>query len=89
MLVRHAERDLVFRDRRALAGGVAGRDRVQRLAAALVILVGLEGENDKRPLAFRIMKNDDLLGWRAPSSKLPAGRTAAGRVGVGERLEIA
>src|SRR5437899_2536808 len=62
-LVRHTERDLVFRDRRALAGCVAGRHRVQRLVTALVVLIRLEEENHKRLLAFRIVKNDDLLGW--------------------------
>src|SRR6202011_1981626 len=63
LLVRYAERDLVFSDRRAFSGSVTGRHRVQRLVAPLEIIISLEEENYERLLGYRIVKNDDLLGW--------------------------
>src|SRR5437763_4214948 len=59
-LIRHAERDLVFRDGRALSGRLAGRHRVQRLVAAAEVVLGVEEEDDERLVGFRIVENDDL-----------------------------
>jgi len=45
LLVRHAGRDLVFRDGRALAGSVAGWHCAERFVALLVVVLGVKEDD--------------------------------------------